>query len=316
MIEAEGLTKFYGPIGAIRNVSFQIEKGEVVGFLGPNGAGKSTTLRILTCYMAPSSGTAKVEGLDVTENSLQIRQKIGYLPESVPLYKDLTVRRFLRFAASSKGVEAKRMNAEVSRVVSACGLEKNADRIIGNLSKGFRQRVGLAQALLNDPAVLILDEPTIGLDPAHIIEIRRLIQDLRADRTIFLSSHILPEVAQLCQRVIIINKGEIVATDSPANLTSQLQKTVKIVLEVSGPVQEFAQAIENMTGVEKVSLVSNGTSRFVIETDPSTDIRPEIAAMAVHKGCGLLELKTMQLSLEDIFMQLVTEEPSEEGSES
>ena len=316
MIEAEGLTKFYGPIGAIRNVSFQVEKGEVVGFLGPNGAGKSTTLRILTCFMPPSSGIARVEGLDVIENSLQIRQKIGYLPESVPLYKDLTVRRFLRFAASSKGVEAKRMNAEVSRVVSACGLEKNADRIIGNLSKGFRQRVGLAQALLNDPSVLILDEPTIGLDPAHIIEIRRLIQDLRADRTILLSSHILPEVAQLCQRVIIINKGEIVATDSPANLTSQLQKTVKIVLEVSGPIQEFTQAIENMTGVEKVSLVSNGTSKFVIETDPSTDIRPEIAAMAVQKGCGLLELKKMQLSLEDIFMQLVTEEPSEEGAES
>ena len=316
MIEAEGLTKFYGPIGAIRNVSFQIDKGEVVGFLGPNGAGKSTTLRILTCFMPPSSGIARVEGLDVIENSLQIRQKIGYLPESVPLYKDLTVRRFLRFAASSKGVAAKRMNAEVSRVVSACGLEKNADRIIGNLSKGFRQRVGLAQALLNDPSVLILDEPTIGLDPAHIIEIRRLIQDLRADRTILLSTHILPEVAQLCQRVIIINKGEIVATDSPANLTSQLQKTVKIVLEVSGPVQEFAQTIENMAGVQKVSLVSNGTSRFVIETDPSTDMRPEIAALAVQKGCGLLELKTMQLSLEDIFMQLVTEEPSEEGAES
>ena len=316
MIEAEGLTKFYGPIGAIRNVSFQIDKGEVVGFLGPNGAGKSTTIRILTCFMPPSSGSARVEGLDVIENSLQIRQKIGYLPESVPLYKDLTVRRFLRFAASSKGVEAKRMNAEVSRVISACGLEKNSDRIIQNLSKGFRQRVGLAQALLNDPSVLILDEPTIGLDPAHIIEIRRLIQDLRGDRTILLSSHILPEVAQLCQRVIIINKGEIVATDSPANLTSQLQKTIKIELELSGPIQEFAQAIENMTGVEKVSLVSNGTSRFVIETDPSKDIRPEIAAMAVQKGCGLLELKTMQLSLEDIFMQLVTEEPSEEGAES
>ncbi|MFZ0944460.1 MAG: ATP-binding cassette domain-containing protein [Syntrophobacteraceae bacterium] len=316
MIEAEGLTKFYGPIGAIRNVSFQIDKGEVVGFLGPNGAGKSTTIRILTCFMPPSSGSARVEGLDVIEKSLQIRQKIGYLPESVPLYKDLTVRRFLRFAASSKGVEAKRMNAEVSRVISACGLEKNGDRIIQNLSKGFRQRVGLAQALLNDPSVLILDEPTIGLDPAHIIEIRRLIQDLRGDRTILLSSHILPEVAQLCQRVIIINKGEIVATDSPANLTSQLQKTIKIELELSGPIQEFAQAIENMTGVEKVSLVSNGTSRFVIETDPSKDIRPEIAAMAVQKGCGLLELKKMQLSLEDIFMQLVTEEPSEEGAES
>jgi ABC-2 type transport system ATP-binding protein len=316
MIEAEGLTKFYGPIGAIRNVSFQIEKGEVVGFLGPNGAGKSTTLRILTCYMPPSSGMARVEGLDVIENSLQIRQKVGYLPESVPLYNDLTVRRFLRFAASSKGVEAKSINAELSRVISSCGLEKNADRTIRNLSKGFRQRVGLAQALLNDPSVLILDEPTIGLDPAHIIEIRRLIQDLRENRTILLSSHILPEVAQLCQRVIIINKGEIVATDSPANLTSQLQKTVKIVLELSGPVLEFAQAIENLTGVQKVSLVSNGTSKFVIETDPSSDIRPQIAAMAVQKGCGLLELKKMQLSLEDIFMQLVTEEPSEEGAES
>jgi ABC-2 type transport system ATP-binding protein len=315
MIEVEGLTKFYGPVGAVRNVSFQIEKGEVVGFLGPNGAGKSTTIRILTCYMPPSSGTATVEGLDVMENSLQIRQKIGYLPESVPLYKDLTVDRFLRFAASAKGVEAKRVSAEISRVVSACGLEKNANRIIRNLSKGFRQRVGLAQALLNNPSVLILDEPTIGLDPTQIIEIRRLIQDLREERTILLSSHILPEIAQICQRVIIINKGEIVATDSTANLTSQLQKTIKIVLEVSGPSQELVQEIENMAGVEKVTVESNGTSRFVIETDPSVDMRPRIASMAVEKGCGLLELSKIQLSLEDIFMQLVTEEPSGEGTE-
>jgi len=317
MIEAEGLTKYYGSIGAIKDVSFQIDKGEVVGFLGPNGAGKSTTIRILTCYMPPSSGTARVEGLDVIENSLQIRQRIGYLPETVPLYRDLTVRRFLRFAAGAKGVEAKKMNLEISRVVSACGLEKNANRIIRNLSKGFRQRVGLAQALLNDPAVLVLDEPTIGLDPSQIIEIRRLIQDLREDRTILLSSHILPEVSQLCQRVIIINKGEIVATDSPTNLTSQLQKTVKILLEVSGPSQEFAQAIAGMAGIQKVSVENNGTSKFVIETDPSTDMRSQIAATAVQKGCGLLELRTVQLSLEDIFMQLVTEEPSsEEGAES
>ena len=316
MIEAEGLTKLYGPIGAIRNVSFQIERGEVVGFLGPNGAGKSTTIRILTCYMPPSSGRATVEGLDIIEDSLRIRQKIGYLPESVPLYKELTVNRFLRFAAGSKGVEAKRISAEISRVISACGLEKNANRIIRNLSKGFRQRVGLAQALLNNPSVLILDEPTIGLDPSQIIEIRRLIQDLREDRTILLSSHILPEVAQLCQRVIIINKGEIVATDSPANLTSQLQKTAKIVLEVSGPSQALEQGIKNMAGVEKVSVESNGTSRFVIETDPSREMRSQIAAMAIEKGCGLLELRSIQLSLEDIFMQLVTEEPAGEGAES
>ncbi|HYA43792.1 MAG TPA: ATP-binding cassette domain-containing protein [Syntrophobacteraceae bacterium] len=316
MIEARGLTKFFGSIGAIKNVSFQIDKGEVVGFLGPNGAGKSTAIRILTCYMPPSAGTAAVEGFDIMENSLQIRQRVGYLPESVPLYHDLTVNRFLRFAAGSKGVEAKRMNAEISRVISACGLEKDANRIIRNLSKGFRQRVGLAQALLNDPSVLILDEPTIGLDPTQIIEIRRLIKELSQRRTILLSSHILPEVAQLCRRVIIINKGEIVATDSPENLTSQLQKTVKIVLEVTGPGREFAQAIENMAGVQKVSLETNGTSRLVIETDPATDMRPEIAAMAVQRGCGLLELRTMQLSLEDIFMQLVTEEPSGEGAES
>ncbi len=317
MIEAEGLTKFYGPRRAIGNVSFEIDKGEVVGFLGPNGAGKSTTIRILTCYMPPSSGTARVEGLDIVEDSLKIRQKIGYLPESVPLYKELTVSRFLRFAAGSKGVEAKKIRSEIGRVISTCGLEKTANRTIGNLSKGFRQRVGLAQALLNNPSVLVLDEPTIGLDPSQVIEIRRIIDQLRSEeRTILLSSHILPEVAQLCSRVIIINKGEIVATDSPANLTSQLQKTATIVLEVNGPSEEFAQALENMSGVQKVSVVSNGTSRFQIETSPEVDMRPQIAALAVQKGCGLLELKSLQLSLEDIFMQLVTEESTTEGAES
>ncbi len=315
MIEAEGLTKFYGPRRAIRNVSFQIEKGEVVGFLGPNGAGKSTTIRILTCYMPPSEGTATVEGMHILEDSLRIRQKIGYLPENVPLYNDLTVNRFLRFAAGAKGVEAKRMRSELGRVISSCGLEKVENRIIGHLSKGFRQRVGLAQALLNNPSVLILDEPTIGLDPTQIVEIRRIIEELREDRTILLSSHILPEVAQICKRVIIINKGEIVATDSPANLTSQLQKTSTILVELSGPSAEFAQAIENLDGIQKVTVENNGTSRFQIETAPSVDLRPEIAALAVQKGCGLLELRAVQLSLEDIFMQLVTEESTQEGAE-
>ncbi len=316
MIEAEGLTKFYGPRGAIKDVSFQVEKGEVVGFLGPNGAGKSTTIRILTCYIPPSSGTATVEGLDILEDSLRIRQTIGYLPESVPLYNELTVDRFLRFAAGAKGVGAKRIGAEISRVVSTCGLEKVSNRIIGNLSKGFKQRVGLAQALLNNPSVLILDEPTIGLDPTQIIEIRRIIEELREDRTILLSSHILPEVAQICKRVVIINKGQIVATDSPANLTSQLQKTSTIVLELSGPHEEFTRAVENLPGVQKVLRTSNGTSKFQIETDPTVDMRPDIAALAVRKGCGLLELRTLQLSLEEIFMQLVTEESTQEGAES
>ena len=316
MIEAEGLTKFYGPIQAIRNVSFQIEKGEIVGFLGPNGAGKSTTIRILTCYMPPTAGSARVDGLDCFERSLEIRQKIGYLPENVPLYRDLTVRRFLRFAASAKGVSAKNVEKEVGRLIGICGLEKNANRIIGHLSKGYRQRVGLAQALLNNPSVLVLDEPTIGLDPSQIIEIRHLVQELRENRTILLSSHILPEVAQICQRVLIINKGEIIATDSPSNLTSQLQKTATIVLEVSGPAADLASALEKLSGVEKVKVEENGTSKFTIETDRSKDVRPEIAKMVIEKGNGLLELKTVQLSLEDIFMQLVTEEPAQEVTES
>jgi ABC-2 type transport system ATP-binding protein len=316
MIEAEGLTKFYGPIAAIRNVSFGIDKGETVGFLGPNGAGKSTTIRILTCYMPPSSGIAKVDGLDCVENSLEIRAKIGYLPENVPLYKDLTVDRFLRYAAGAKGVRARDVTREVARVTEICGLEKNAKRIIGHLSKGFRQRVGIAQALLNNPPVLILDEPTIGLDPTQIIEIRKLIQQLGEDRTILLSSHILPEVAQICRRVVIINKGEIIATDSPKNLTSQLQKTAKIILEVSGPPESLAADIGNLNGVQNVLVENNGTSKFVIDTDPSRDMRPEIARLAVEKGSNLLELKSVQLSLEDIFMQLVTEETPQEVPES
>ncbi len=312
MIEAEGLTKFYGQIAAIRNVTFQVEKGEVVGFLGPNGAGKSTTIRILTCYMPPTAGVAKVDGLDCFEHSLEIRQKIGYLPENAPLYTDLPVRGFLRFAAGAKGVAGKHTEKEVNRVIGVCGLEKNADRVIRNLSKGYRQRVGLAQALLNDPSVLILDEPTIGLDPTQIIEIRHLVQELGADRTILLSSHILPEVAQICQRVLIINKGEVIATDSPTSLTSQLQKTAKILLEVSTPTPDLLPAIRQIKGVQKVDVQDNGPNRFMVETDPSIDVRSDLASLVVQSGNGLLELRSVQLSLEDIFMQLVTEEPSQQ----
>lgn len=311
MIEAEGLTKFYGQIAAIRNVNFQVEKGEIVGFLGPNGAGKSTTIRILTCYLPPTAGSARIDGLDCMERSLEIRRRIGYLPENVPLYRDLTVRRFLRFAASAKGVAGGKVEKEVRRVVGMCGLDKNANRIISHLSKGYRQRVGLAQALLNDPPVLILDEPTIGLDPTQIIEIRRLVQQLGENRTILLSSHILPEVAQICGRVLIINKGEIIATDSPTNLTSQLQKTGRIILEVSDPMPDLAPALEKIGGVLRVEVRDEGTGKFLIETDRSTDARPEIARAVVEKGAGLLELRSVQLSLEEIFMHLVTEEVAE-----
>jgi len=315
MIEAEGLTKFYGPLPAIRDVTFQVEKGEVVGFLGPNGAGKSTTIRILTCYMPPTAGVARIDGMDCFERSLEVRRKVGYLPENVPLYVDLPVNRFLRFAAGAKEVEAKKIKREIGRVVSTCGLDKVANRIIGHLSKGYKQRVGLAQALLNNPSVLVLDEPTIGLDPTHIIEIRRLIQVLREEHTILLSSHILPEVAQICQRVLIINQGRIVATDTPANLTSQLQKSAQIVLGVKGDTPKLASALELLTGVHKVTVSDgDGSGRLLVETDRSRDLRAEIARLVIDQGLDLLELKLMDLSLEDIFMQLVTEEPSQEPS--
>lgn len=315
MIEAEGLTKYYGPLPAIRDVSFTIDRGEVVGFLGPNGAGKSTTMRILTCYMPPSAGAARIGGLDCFERSLEVRRQVGYLPENVPLYGDLTVRGFLRFAGGAKGVESRKLEAEVRRVIGVCGLETAANRIIGHLSKGFRQRVGLAQALLNNPSVLVLDEPTIGLDPTQIIEIRRLIQELREKHTVLLSSHILPEVAQICQRVLIINKGQIIATDSPANLTSQLQKSAQVQLQVGGNAAELTSALESLAGVQKVSLAEGDQGRVFVETDRSGDLRPDIARLVVERGMDLLELKLVDLSLEDIFVQLVTEESPLEDSQ-
>jgi ABC-2 type transport system ATP-binding protein len=316
MIEAEGLTKYYGPMPAIRDVSFTVERGEVVGFLGPNGAGKSTTMRILTCYMPPTAGVARIDGLDCFDQSLEVRRRVGYLPENVPLYGELTVRGFLRFAAGAKGVESKKIESEVNRAVGVCGLEQAAHRMISHLSKGFRQRVGLAQALLNNPSVLVLDEPTIGLDPTQIIEIRRLIQELREEHTVLLSSHILPEVAQICQRVLIINKGQIIATDSPANLTSQLQKSAQVQLQIRGNTAELASALESLGGVQKVTVAEGETGRVFVETDRSGDLRPEIARLVVDKRMDLLELKLVDLSLEEIFMQLVTDEASLEDARS
>ena len=226
------------------------------------------------------------------------------------------MRGFLRFAAGAKGVEGKKVEGEISRVIDICGLENAAHRMISHLSKGFRQRVGLAQALLNNPPVLVLDEPTIGLDPTQIIEIRRLIQDLRGEHTILLSSHILPEVAQICQRVLIINKGQLIATDTPANLTSQLQKSAQIQLQVRGRTAELASALESLSGVQKVSVAAGDQGKFFVETDRSRDLRPEIARLVVDKGMDLLELKLVDLSLEDIFMQLVTDESSLEDARS
>jgi ABC-2 type transport system ATP-binding protein len=312
VIEVENLTKFYGQVPALRHVSFSIDQGEIVGFLGPNGAGKTTTLRILTCFMPPTSGVARVAGLDCQKDSLEVRAKIGYLPENVPLYSDMTTRRFLEFAATAKGVVSSRTREEIDRVMETCAITSVASRIIGHLSKGYRQRIGIAQALLNDPPILILDEPTIGLDPTQIVEIRALIKKLGAERTIILSSHILPEVSQICQRILIINNGQIIATDTPANLTTQLQRNLQVYLEVDGPSSQIIEKLGELDGVLAVKPV-NGGYTYLIETKRGQDLRPELARTVVENGWHLRELKLQDLSLEDIFMQLVTdEEPGKE----
>ena len=312
MIEVENLTKFYGTVPALRQVSFTVEQGEIVGFLGPNGAGKTTALRILTCFMPPTSGTAWVAGLDCQQHSLEVRAKIGYVPENVPLYRDMTAHRFLAFAAAAKGVLRSRQRQEIKRVIEVCDITSVADRIIGHLSKGYRQRIGIAQALLNDPPILILDEPTIGLDPTQIVEIRSLIKRLGTERTIILSSHILPEVSQICQRIMIINKGQIVATDTAANLTAQIQRNLRVYMEVLGPENEVVESLSGMNGVLDVK-PTDGQNTYVVETVRGEDLRPELARNVVEHGWHLRELKLQDLSLEDIFMQLVTdEEPREE----
>ena len=307
MIEAEGLTKTYGSVTAIKDVNLSVSKGEIVGFLGPNGAGKSTTMKILTCFMAPTEGRAEVNGYDVVENTLAVRKSVGYLPENVPLYHVMTVDSFLRFAAQAKDVEPKMQTNEVDRVVTECGLKNVRGRIIGNLSKGYRQRVGLAQALINNPPILILDEPTIGLDPTQIVEIRSLIKGLGEERTVVLSSHILPEVAQICGRVIIINKGRILATDTPENLRRNLEGAFRTRARVAGDPQAVTEAIKSVQGVLTVS-PSPEPDIFQIEADKGKDIRADIARAIVNQGFDLLEFETVSLSLEDIFVQLVTEE--------
>lgn len=310
MIEVEGLTKYYGSIAAIVDVSFKVEKGEIVGFLGPNGAGKSTTIKILTCYMPPSSGTAKINGFDCLEDSIKVRQQIGYLPENVPLYREMTVKRFLEFVASVKQIDRKVARQEIGRVVELCGIESVFGRIIGNLSKGYRQRVGLAQALLGNPPVLILDEPTIGLDPAQIIEMRNLIKSLGQDHTILMSSHILPEVAHTCNRVVIINKGKVVATDSPENLTRQLQKKAQITVGFEKAVEagEIRKALEKIGGVREIIPADGNGVKWYVETDQERDIRADVARSLIENGLRLVELKTVDMTLEEVFMHLVTEE--------
>ena len=307
MIIAENLTKFYGLKLAVQNVSFRIEKGEVVGFLGPNGAGKTTILRILTGFLQPTSGKILVDGLDGQTHSLEVRKRIGFLPETVPLYDELTVRRFLVFSGTIKGLGGKALNGEIDRVISACGLAEHRERRIRHLSKGLKQRVGIAQALINNPPIVILDEPTTGLDPAQIVEVRKLIKDLAGQRTVLLSTHILPEVSQVCERVIIVSQGRVVAEDTPSNLTGQLQKGLRTILYVDGPPEDVQAKLASLQGVTRV-VPSHPGGEILVESAADEGLRPLIAKTIVESGWGLKEMRTSDLSLEDVFVQLVTEE--------
>ena len=311
MIEVHDLTKHYGPTKAIEGVTFRVEKGEILGLLGPNAAGKTTTMRILTCYMPSSSGTATVAGYDVFEDSLEVRKRIGYLPENPPLYDDMSTVRYLDFVSRIKGIDGGDRRRRIDRIMERCHLNEVRDTLIGRLSKGYRQRVGLAQALVHDPEVIILDEPTMGLDPKQIIQVRELIKSLGGEHTVVLSSHILPEVSQTCGRVVIINRGRVVAEDTPENLTGRLKGAERLFLRVAGPAEEATRKIEGLPGVTTVTLTASsaeGEHDFHIESRLKHDVRRELADLIVTSGWGLLELRPVGMSLEEVFLHLTTEE--------
>ncbi len=312
-ILVNSLSKRYGDAWAVDNITFEVHSGEILGFLGPNGAGKTTTMRILTCYLAPSGGSVKVEGRDVRTDSLEVRRLVGYLPEQNPLYLDMNVLEYLEYAAQLQGVLRPSVPRRMREMVEVCGLNEMKHKNIGQLSKGYRQRVGLAAAMIHDPKVLILDEPTSGLDPNQIVEIRSLIQDLGKQKTVILSTHILPEVQATCNRVVIINRGKIVADGPIEDLQRNLRGGEKVLLEVEVSDEQssdtIAVRVRGIPAIEKVSLIDerNGIKRFAIETANATDIRKELFQMCVEQGWALLELHREQTSLEDIFRQLTSD---------
>jgi len=310
LITVENLTKRYATKMAIEGMSFEVGKGEILGFLGPNGAGKTTTMRIITGYMPATEGTVKVDGYDVFDDPIEVRRRIGYLPENPPLYTEMSVSGYLRFVAKIKGVAGSNLDSEVRRVMEKVNIVDVSERIIAKLSKGYKQRVGIAQALLNDPPVLVLDEPTIGLDPKQIHEVRELIKELAGKHTMVLSTHILPEVEQTCNRVIIIDKGKIVAVDTPQNLRAQVQGADRISLEVEGPAPDVVSRLRSVPGVAAVKTLqqNDGRTRFQVESELKRDIRRDLARAVVQNGWGLLELHASTMSLEDIFIKLTTAE--------
>ena len=313
MIEVQHVTKRYGRVTAVDDVSFKVERGEILGFLGPNGAGKTTTMRILTGYMPPTEGRATVAGFDVFTHPIEAKARTGYLPETPPLYPDMTVREYLDFVARIKGVPPKERKERVATVMRRAHVDDMAARHCAKLSKGYRQRVGLAQALIHNPEVLILDEPTAGLDPRQIIETRDLIRSLAGDHTIVLSTHILPEVAQTCQRVVIINKGRVVAVDTPEGLTGRLQGAETMYVQVDAADGDAAAALQGIPGVSRVAAGERrgAVEAFEVESARGTDVRREIARAVVTRGWGLLELRPMRMSLEEIFLQVITDETTQ-----
>jgi ABC-2 type transport system ATP-binding protein len=314
MIEVDKLTKRYGPVTAIRDVSFSVAPGEIVGFLGPNGAGKSTTMRILACFLPASAGTARVAGFDVFRESMEVRQRIGYLPENVPLYNDMRVAPYLDFVAELKGVPRSARRRRVGEVMERCLIDDVQTRLIRNLSKGYRQRVGLAQALVSDPHVLILDEPTIGLDPAQIAEIRALIKSLAGEHTVILSTHILPEVAMVCSGVVIINRGSIVAQGPIDRLVEQFFPTSRVEVEIAGApaaVRDGIRAIPGVVRVEEAGDARDGSGRFVVESARDRDVRGEIFQMAAQQKWALRELRQVGMTLEEVFIRIVAGEERE-----
>ncbi|HKV05808.1 MAG TPA: ABC transporter ATP-binding protein [Candidatus Acidoferrales bacterium] len=311
MIEVQDLTKAYGPVTAVDHVSFTVNEGEILGFLGPNGAGKTTTMRILTGFIPATSGTATVAGFDVFNDSLEVRRHIGYLPEVPPLYPDMTVEGFLDFVLRIKNVSADRRRQRISDALEKTSLGDKRTELIKRLSRGYKQRVGLAQALVHDPTVIVLDEPTVGLDPKQIIEVRHLIKGLAGTHTIILSTHILPEVSMTCDRVVIINKGKIAAVDTPQNLTAQLKRGQKIHLDVQAPEKGLRELLAQIPGANRVEVTpgrADGRLTAIVETASDKDIRSQMAAKIVGQGWALYELRGISLSLEDIFLELTTDD--------
>jgi ABC-2 type transport system ATP-binding protein len=310
VIEVQHLTKRYGRVTAVHDVSFRVERGEILGFLGPNGAGKTTTMRILTGYMPATEGRAIVAGFDVFDQPLEAKRRTGYLPETPPLYPDMTVSEYLDFVAKIKGVAAADRRARLQYVMGRTRIADMASRLCGKLSKGYRQRVGLASALIHNPDVLILDEPTAGLDPKQIIETRELIKELAGDHTIILSTHILPEVAQTCQRVVIINKGHVVAVDTPDNLTARLRGSETMYLQLDAGGADAAASLTRVPGVTRVVEADrrDGMVGFEVDSESGRDVRRDLARAVVSSGWGLLEMRPMRMSLEDVFLSLTTDE--------